>query len=297
MHIVVLSANKNIYSTKRLIEEGKARGHKIEVIRPTQCYMDVAQGAPMVYYKKRKLNKVDAVIPRIGASISSYGMAIVRQFEMMGIYCLNSSNAIGRSRDKLRSLQILSQKGLPLPKTSFANSTEQTEKLIELVGGAPNVVKLLEGSQGRGVVLAETQKAAESLIDAFRELNAHFLVQEFIKDANGSDIRLFVVGERVVGTMMRQAKEGEFRSNIHRGGVGINIKVTPEERKVAIAAAKAMRLNIAGVDIIRSGSGPKILEVNSSPGLEGIEGCTEKNIAGAIIRYVEQNYKKVKRDN
>lgn len=297
MHIVILSASKTLYSTKRLVEEAKARGHKIEVIRPTECYMDVESGAPMVYYKKRKLNKVDAVIPRIGASISSYGMAIVRQFEMMGIYCLNSSNAIGRSRDKLRSLQILSQKGLPLPRTSFANSTQMTEKLIELVGGAPNVVKLLEGSQGRGVVLAETQKASESLIDAFRELNAHFLVQEFIKDANGSDIRFFVVGDRVVGTMMRQAKEGEFRSNIHRGGVGVNVKVTPEERKVAIAAAKAMRLNMAGVDIIRSGSGPKILEVNSSPGLEGIEGCTDKNIAGPIIRYIENNYKKVKKDN
>jgi ribosomal protein S6--L-glutamate ligase len=259
--------------------------------------MDVSTGAPMVYYKKRKLDKFDIVIPRIGASISSYGMAIVRQFEMMGVYCLNSSNAIGRSRDKLRSLQILSQKGLPLPKTSFAKGTEQTEMLIELVGGAPNVVKLLEGSQGRGVVLAETQKASESLIDAFRELEANFLVQEFIKDANGSDIRCFVVGDKVVATMMRQAKEGEFRSNIHRGGVGIPIKITPEERKVAIGAAKAMRLNMAGVDIIRSGSGPKILEVNSSPGLEGIEGCTEKNIAIKIIEYVEENYTNVKKDN
>lgn len=296
MNILVLSVNKNLYSTKRLVEEAKNKGHKVEVIKPTDCYMDVSTGTPMVYYKKRKLNKFDAVIPRIGASITSYGMAIVRQFEMMGVYCVNSSNAIGRSRDKLRSLQILSQKGLPLPKTSFASSTQQTGMLINLVGGAPTVVKLLEGSQGRGVVLAETQKASESLIDAFRELQANFLVQEFIRDANGSDIRCFVVGDKVVATMMRQAKEGEFRSNIHRGGVGIPVKITSEERKVAVGAAKAMRLNVAGVDIIRSGSGPKILEVNSSPGLEGIEGCTEKNVAVKLIEYVEDNYTRVKKD-
>lgn len=296
MNILVLSVNKNLYSTKRLVEEAKNKGHKVEVIKPTDCYMDVSTGTPMVYYKKRKLNKFDAVIPRIGASITSYGMAIVRQFEMMGVYCVNSSNAIGRSRDKLRSLQILSQKGLPLPKTSFASSTQQTGMLINLVGGAPTVVKLLEGSQGRGVVLAETQKASESLIDAFRELQANFLVQEFIRDANGSDIRCFVVGDKIVATMMRQAKEGEFRSNIHRGGVGIPVKITSEERKVAVGAAKAMRLNVAGVDIIRSGSGPKILEVNSSPGLEGIEGCTEKNVAVKLIEYVEDNYTRVKKD-
>lgn len=296
MNILILSSNKNLYSSKRLVEEIKKKGHKVEVLKPTQCYMDLSTGAPMVYYKKRKLDKFDAVIPRIGASITSYGVAIVRQFEMMGVYCLNSSNAILRSRDKLRSLQILSQKNLPLPKTSFAKNTEQTDKLIELVGGAPNVVKLLEGSQGKGVVLAETKKAAESLIDAFRELEANFLVQEFIKDANGSDIRCFVVGDKVVATMMRQAKEGEFRSNIHRGAVGMPIKITPEERKIAVDAAKAMRLNMAGVDIIRSGSGPKILEVNSSPGLEGIEGCTEKNVAIKVVNYIEENYTKIKKD-
>ncbi|TNE99707.1 MAG: 30S ribosomal protein S6--L-glutamate ligase [Deltaproteobacteria bacterium] len=297
MNLLILSANPRLYSTKRMVEEAKNRGHKVEVVRPTRCFMDVQSGQPMVYIRKKKLDQIDAVIPRIGASISSYGMAIVRQFEMMGIYCLNSSNAIGRSRDKLRSLQILSQKGLPLPKTSFANSTEQTEKLIDLVGGAPTVVKLLEGSQGRGVVLAETKKASESLIDAFRELHANFLVQEFIKDANGSDIRCFVVGDKVVGSMMRQAKEGEFRSNIHRGGIGMPVKITAEERRVAVAAAKAMRLNMAGVDIIRSGSGPKILEVNSSPGLEGIENAIKKNIAGEVIRFVEKNYRHVKKDN
>ncbi len=297
MNILILSSNKHLYSTKRLVEEAKLRGHHVEVIRPDKCYMDVASGSPMVYYRKRKLDKVDIVIPRIGASVSAYGMAIVRQFEMMGVYCLNSSNAIGRSRDKLRSLQILSQKHLPLPKTGMANNTQQTESLIKLVGGAPMVVKLIEGSQGKGVILAETKKAAESLIDAFRILKANFLVQEFIKDANGADIRCFVVGGKVIGTMMRQAKEGEFRSNIHRGGVGTSVKITPEERKVAIAAAKAMKLNMAGVDIIRSGSGPKILEVNSSPGLEGIEGCTNKNIAVEIIDFVERNYTNVIKDN
>lgn len=296
MHILILSSNKTLYSTKRLVEEIKLKGHTVEVATPTQCYMDVSTGSPMVRINKRKLDKVDAVIPRIGASVSSYGLSIVRQFEMMGVYCLNSSNAIGRSRDKLRSLQILAQKALPLPKTSFANSTDQTDMLIKLVGGAPTVVKLIEGSQGRGVILAETHKASESLIDAFRELHANFLVQEFIKDANGSDIRCFVVGDKVVGTMMRQAKEGEFRSNIHRGGIGTPVKITPTERKIALAAAKAMKLNMAGVDIIRSGSGPKILEVNSSPGLEGIEGCTKKNIAVEIIQYIEDNYKKLKKD-
>ena len=297
MKIIILSENPKLYSSKRLIEEAKKKDISIEVIPPTRCFMDVSTGKPMVYYKKRKLDKVDAVIPRIGAGISSYGMAIVRQFEMMGVYCLNSSNAIGRSRDKLRSLQILGKRNLPLPKTSFAHSTEQTQHLIKLVGGSPTVVKLLEGSQGRGVVLAETQSASESLIDAFRELGANFLVQEFIKDAKGSDIRCFVIGDKVVGTMMRQAKEGEFRSNIHRGGVGIPVKITPEERKVAVAAAKAMRLNVAGVDIIRSESGPKILEVNSSPGLEGIEGCTNINIAEKVIDYIVQNYLKIKDDH
>ncbi len=296
MHIVILSLGRGLYSTKRLVEEGKARGHKIEVVHTTKCFMDISSGKPMVHYKKRKLSTVDAVIPRIGASITNYGKSIVRQFEMMGVYCLNSANSIGRSRDKLRSLQILSQKGLPLPKTSFANSTEQTDKLISLVGGAPLVVKLLQGSQGNGVVLAETHKAAESLIDAFRELKANFLVQQFIHDAQGADIRCFVVGDKVVAAMKRQAKEGEFRSNIHRGGEALKVKISPEERKIAVGAAKAMRLNVAGVDIVRSASGPRILEVNSSPGLEAIEGCTGVNVAGAIIRFIERNYPKVRKD-
>ncbi|MCB9061564.1 MAG: 30S ribosomal protein S6--L-glutamate ligase [Halobacteriovoraceae bacterium] len=296
MKILILSHNKTLYSTKRLVEEAKLLGHEVEVIDPTQCYMEVSTGAPMVYYKRRKLNNFDAILPRIGASITIYGVAIVRQFEMMGVYCANSSNAILRSRDKLRSLQILSQKNVPLPKSSFAKNTEQTDMLIKLVGGAPTVVKLLEGSQGRGVVLAETVKASESLIDAFRELNANFLVQEFIHDANGSDIRCFIVGDKVVTSMMRQAKEGEFRSNIHRGAKGLPVKISPLERKIAINAAKAMKLNVAGVDLIRSASGPKVLEVNSSPGLEGIEGATKKNVAHDVIKFIELNYKKIKKD-
>lgn len=297
MNIVLLTEFPKLYSSKRVIEEAKALGHKVEVIPPTRCYMDVSSDTPMVYYKNKKLDHFDAVIPRIGASINSYGLAVVRQFEMMGVYTLNSSNAIARCRDKLRSLQILGQKRLPMPKTGFATQTEQTSKLIDLVGGAPMVVKLLEGSQGKGVVLAETKSAAESLIDAFRELDANFLVQEFVEESNGADIRCFVIGDKVVGTMMRQAKEGEFRSNIHRGGTGSIVKISPEERKVAIAAAKAMKLNMAGVDLIRSSSGPKILEVNSSPGLEGIETCTEINIASKIIQYIETNYTKVKLDH
>lgn len=291
MKIIILSVNSKLYSTKRLVEEAKRAGHEVEVINPLKCFMDISSNKPMVHYQQRKLNKVDAIIPRIGAAISFYGMAIVRQFDMMGVYCLNDADAIGRSRDKLRSLQLLSKKGVALPKTSFANSTKQTQKLIKLVEGPPTVVKLLEGSQGRGVVLGETQKASESLIDVFRELKANFLVQEFIKDANGTDIRCFVVGDKVVASMMRVGAEGEFRSNIHRGGHGEKVKITPEERKLAVAAAKAMRLNVAGVDIIRSNSGPKVLEVNSSPGLEGIEGTTKINVAGKIISYIEENVK------
>lgn len=290
MKILVLSVNSKLYSTKRLVEEAKKRGHEVEAVNPLKCFMDISDNTPMVHYQKRKLVDIDVVIPRVGAGISFYGMAIVRQFEMMGINCLNTADAIGRSRDKLRSLQLLSKKGISLPKTSFANSTKQTTKLIKLVGGPPIVVKLLEGSQGRGVVLGETQKASESLIDVFRELEANFLVQEFIKDAAGSDIRCFVVGDKVVASMKRVGAKGDFRSNIHRGGHGENVKITPEERKLAVAAAKVMKLTVAGVDIVRSSSGPKVLEVNSSPGLEGIEGTTKKNIAGAIIEYIENNY-------
>lgn len=292
MNILILSVNKHLYSTKRLVEETLKAKHSVEVINPLMCFMDISTGQPMVHFKNRKLNSFDAVIPRVGASISFYGMAIVRQFEMMGVHCLNSADSIGRARDKLLSMQLLAQKGLPLPKTSFANSTEQTQKLIRLVGGAPAVVKLLEGSQGSGVVLGQTHNACESLIDAFRELKANFLVQEFIQDANGRDLRCIVMGDKVVASMMRVAKEGEFRSNIHRGGHGELVKITPLERKIAVAAAKTMKLNVAGVDIIRSANGPRILEVNSSPGLEGIESVTKKNIAGEIIKFIETQKEK-----
>ena len=296
MKILVLSSNHLLYSTKRLVEEISLAGHSVDVIDPCLCYMSVASGNPMVFFDSRALKDYDAIIPRVGAGASTFGMSVVRQFEMMGIYCLNSANSIGRSRDKLRSLQILSQKNIPLPKTGFASNTESTNGLMEVIDSAPAVVKLLEGSQGRGVVLAETKKSLESLIDAFRELNANFLVQDFIADANGSDIRCFVVGDKVVASMMRTARDGEFRSNIHRGGEGKVVEITALEQKIAISTAKAMKLNMAGVDIIRSKEGPRVLEVNSSPGLEGIEKCTKINIAKEIISYIEVSYKKIKKD-
>lgn len=290
MNLLILSMNKGNYSTKRLVEEATAQNIDHEVINPLHCFLDISSDNPMVYFKKRKLNRFNIVLPRIGASVNYYSVCILRQFEMMGIYCVNSADAIERSRNKLRSMQLLFKKKLPLPKSSFANSTEQTQKLIALVGGPPTVVKLLEGSQGRGVVLGETQKASECLIDAFRELDANFLVQEFIKEANGSDLRCFVVGDKVVAAMMRTAKEGEFRANIHRGGYASKVKITPEERRIAVAAAKALKLNIAGVDLIRTMHGPKILEVNSTPGLEGIEKATGLNVAKKIIEFALDSY-------
>ncbi len=288
MKIAILSRNSGLYSTKRLVEAGKARGHEIEVIDTLKCYMDITSTKPMVYYQNRALDDFDAIIPRIGASITFYGTAVIRQFEMMGVFSLNESVAIARARDKLRSLQLLSRKGLGLPVTGFAHSTKMTQELIKLVGGAPLVVKLLEGTQGKGVVLAETEAAAESVIDAFREMDANILVQEFIKEARGSDIRCFVVGDQVVASMMRTAKEGEFRSNLHRGGTAKIIKITPEEEKAALDATKALGLNLAGVDMLRSSRGPLIMEVNSSPGLNGIETATGKDVAGMIIEYLER---------
>lgn len=291
MKIVILSRNPNLYSTRRLVEEAKLLNHEIEVIDTLKCFMDITSAKPSILYQKRTLSNIDAIIPRIGASITFYGAAILRQFEMMGVYPLNESVAIGRSRDKLRSLQILSRKGLGLPRTSFAHSTKMTKNLIQLVGGAPLVVKLLEGTQGKGVVLAETNKAAESVIDAFRELHADFLVQEFVKEASGEDLRLFVIGDKVVASMKRKAKSGEFRSNLHRGGVAEKVKITKTERATAVKAAKAMGLGVAGVDLLRSSTGPKIMEVNSSPGLRGIEEVTGINVAKQIIEYIEKNAK------
>lgn len=289
MRIVILSRNRKLYSTRRLVEAGQSRGHEMRVIDPLKCYMDIASHRPGVYYKGEKLEGVDAVIPRIGASITFYGAAVLRQFEMIGAYPVNESVAITRSRDKLRSLQILARAGIGLPLTGFANSPDDTQDLIKLVGGAPLVVKLLQGTQGKGVVLAETDKAAESLIDAFRELDANFLVQEFITEAGGADIRCFVIGERVVAAMRRQARGGEFRSNLHRGGKASLVKLTPEERSTAVRAAGKMGLNVAGVDLLRSNHGPVVLEVNSSPGLEGIEHATGKEIADLIIQFIEKN--------
>jgi ribosomal protein S6--L-glutamate ligase len=291
MRIAILSRNPSLYSTSRLVEAGNQREHTVDVLNTLKCYMDIAAHRPNVHYRGKELERYDAVIPRIGASVTFYGAAVLRQFEMMGAYPLNESVAITRSRDKLRSLQILARAGIGLPLTGFANSPDDTRDLIKLVGGAPLVVKLLHGTQGKGVVLAETHKAAESLIDAFRNLDANFLVQEFIKEAGGSDIRCLVIGTKVVAAMKRQAKEGEFRSNLHRGGTASLIRLTPEERSTAVRAAKKMGLNVAGVDLLRSNHGPVVLEVNSSPGLEGIESATGRDVAGLIIQFIEKNAK------
>lgn len=289
MRIAILSRNRKLYSTQRLVEAAQKRGHSVSVYDTLKCYMDIATMRPSVKYNGKKLEDLDAVIPRIGASITMYGMAVIRQFEMMGVFQLNESVALGRSRDKLRALQLLAREGIGLPVTGFAHSVSDTQDLINMVGGAPLVVKLLEGSQGRGVVMAETLKAAESVIDAFRELNANFLVQEFIKEAGGADIRCFIVGDKVVASMMRQARDGEFRSNLHRGGTAKVVKLTPEERFTAVRAAKVMGLNVAGVDILRSNHGPLVMEVNSSPGLQGIETTTGKDVAGMIIEFIEKH--------
>lgn len=289
MKIAILSRNRRLYSTRRLVEACTKRGHEVRVIDILKCYIDIASDSPAIWYMGEQLEDFDAVIPRIGASVTHYGLAVIRQFEMMGVYCLTESIALGRSRDKLRALQLLSRKGIGLPKTSFAYNVHDAKELIKLVGGTPLVLKLCEGTQGRGIVLAETQKAAESVIEAFRELGAEFLVQEFIKEANGSDVRCFVIGDKVVAAMQRTAQEGEFRSNLHRGGSATVTKLTPTERRTAIKAAQTMGLQIAGVDLLRSSRGPLVMEVNSSPGLEGIEGATQKDIADAIVAFVEEN--------
>lgn len=291
MKILILSRNTKLFSTQRLVEAAKLRGHTVRVVDTLHCYMNISSLEPMVYYKGEKLDGFDAVIPRIGASITFYGAAVLRQFEMMGVYSVNESVAITRARDKLRSLQLMSRKGVGLPVTGFAHSPDDIEHMIRIVGGAPLVIKLLEGTQGIGVVLAETKKAAESVIEAFMGLPANIMVQEFIKEAGGSDIRCFVIGGKVVAAMRRTAKEGEFRSNLHRGGTAEVVKLTPEERATAIKAAKIIGLSVAGVDILRSNHGPVVMEVNSSPGLEGIEGATGKDIAGMIIQFMENNAK------
>ena len=272
MKIAILSRNKKLYSTARLKEAGEARGHEVDIIDTLHCYMDITSNRPVVRYKGNELPQYDAIIPRIGASISFYGTAVVRQFEMTGSFCVNESVAISRSRDKLRSTQLLSRKGIGLPRTGFANRPDNIKDLIKNVGGAPCVIKLLEGTQGIGVVLAETSKTAEAIVEAFMGLNADILIQEFIKEAGGADIRCFVVGDRVVAAMKRQGAEGEFRAT-------------------AVAAANIMGLNVCGVDLLRAERGPVVMEVNSSPGLEGIEAATKKDVADMIIQFIEKNAK------
>lgn len=291
MKIALLSRNKNLYSTRRLVEAAEERGHEIQVIDVLRAYMNIASHKPTIHYKGEALEGFDAVIPRIGASVTFYGAAVLRQFEMMGVYPLNESVAITRSRDKLRSLQLLARKGIGLPVTGFASKPDDVLDMIKMVGGAPLVVKLLEGTQGIGVVLAETQKAAESVIQGFMGVKANILVQEYIKESGGADIRCFVIGGKVVAAMQRSAAPGEFRSNLHRGGSAALIRITPEERSTAVRAAKIMGLNVAGVDLLRSNHGPVIMEVNSSPGLEGIEKVSDKDIAGKIIDYLETDAK------
>jgi len=291
MKICILSTSKTLYSTRRLAEAGEKAGHEVQVVNHKRCYMNIATHNPTIHYNGAALEGFDAVIPRIGASLTFYGTAVVRQFEMMGVYTLNESVAITRSRDKLRALQLLSRKGIGMPVSGVANSPGDTSDLLQLVKGTPVVIKLLEGTQGVGVVLAETRQAAESVIEAFRGLDANFMLQEFIAEAKGADIRCFVIGERVVAAMKRQGKEGEFRSNLHRGGSAELVKLTPEERSTAVRAAKIMGLSVAGVDLLRSNHGPVVMEVNSSPGLEGIEKATGKDVAGMIIKHIEKNAK------
>ena len=292
MKIAILATNPDLYSHKRLRDAGVDAGHDIEIINPLYCYMNVAASCPQIYYRGgQPLPHFDAVIPRIGASNTFYGTAVLRHLETMGIYTLNESIAIARSRDKFRSLQLLARKGIPMPLSGFAQSPDNTADLIRMVGGAPLVIKLLEGTQGKGVVLADSHQSAVSIINAFKEMHANILVQEFIQESCGTDIRCLVIGDKVVAAIKRQAKEGEFRANVHQGGRALKVKLSPQERTIAVAAAKAMGLKVAGVDLLRSNHGPLVLEINSSPGLEGIEKATQINIAGKIIQYIEKHAK------
>ena len=291
MKIAMLARNPSLYSHKRLVEAAEAKGHEIDIVNTTQCYVGITSHRPQLLYRGTALMGYDAVIPRIGASITFYGLAVLRQFEMMGVWPLNESVAIGRARDKLRSLQIMSRIGIGLPVTGFANSARQAEELIHMVGGPPVVIKLLEGTQGLGVVLGETMPSAKSVFEAFRGAKINILVQEFIKEAGGADIRAFVIGDRVVGAMKRQSAPDEFRSNLHRGGTAERTKITPEERSTAVRASKALGLNVAGVDMLRSNHGPVLMEVNSTPGLQGIEQATGIDIAERIITFLETHAK------
>lgn len=289
MKIALMCRNPDLYSHKRLYEAAQNRGHEIDVVNHIHCYINITSHRPSIWYHGKKLEGFDAVIPRIGASVTYFGAAVLRQFEVMGVYPVNESVAITRSRDKLRSLQLLARKGIGLPVTVFAHKTSNAEEVLDLIGGAPVVIKLLEGTQGIGVVLGETQKAAESIIQAFGGVNTNILVQEFVKEARGEDIRCLVVGDKVVASMIRRGKEGDFRSNLHRGGSAEAVKITPQERATAVSAANAMGLNVCGVDMLRSNHGPVVMEVNSSPGLEGLETATNIDVADRIIQFIEKN--------
>ena len=291
MKIVMMARNPNLYSHKRLQEAAEARGHEFDIVNTLQCYMNIASRRPEIFYNGQKLPKYDVVIPRIGASVTFYGLAVLRQFEMMGVYPVNESVAIGRSRDKLRSMQLLARDGIGLPVTTFAHDPKQTEEVLKLAGGAPLVVKLLEGTQGIGVVLADSDRSAKSVIEAFRGAGVNILVQEFIKEAGGTDIRALVVGGKVIAAMQRTGADDDFRSNLHRGGSAKAIRISPEERATAIRSAKTLGLNVCGVDMLRSNHGPVVMEVNSSPGLEGVEKATGIDVAGKIIEHIEARAK------
>ena len=289
MKIALLARSPHLYSHRRICEAARARGHDIEVLNTLRVSINITSRRPMLFYRKRRLEDFDAVIPRIGASITFYGLAVLRQFEVMGVYPLNESVAIGRSRDKLRCLQLLARRGIGLPVTAYTNDPKQAEDIIDLVGGAPVVIKLLEGTQGIGVVLGETVKSAKSVIEAFHGANVNILVQQFIKEAEAMDIRLLVMGDRVVAAMKRQGPAGEFRSNLHRGGLGEKVRITPPERTMAVRAARTLGLNVCGVDMLRAEGGPLVVEVNSSPGIEGLEKATGVDVAGLMIEFLERN--------
>ena len=291
MNIAILSRNKNLYSTNRLFNAGTKRGHRIDVIDYLRCYINIGENQTAIYYDGKKLGRYDAVLPRIGASQTSYGTAIVRQFEMIGDFVINKSDAIKSSRDKLRSLQVLAKHGIDMPITGYASHTMDIHDVIEKVGKTPLIMKLLQGTQGNGMVLAETMKAAESVMNAFKQVDADILIQEFIKESSGVDIRVIVVGKKVVAAMQRVAPEGDFRSNVHRGAATKHINLTPEEEEIAIKSTKILGLSVAGVDLMRSKRGPLVLEVNSSPGLQGIELLTGADVAGEIISFIESSLK------
>lgn len=294
MKIAILARNPNLYSHRRLVEAARERGHEVEIIDTLKVYMNICPNQPRIRYGGKELTGFDAVIPRIGASITFYGLAVLNQLEMMGVYPLNGSESIAKSRDKLRCLQLLAGAGIGLPVTGFAHATQFTDDLIQMVGGAPVVIKLLEGTQGIGVVLAETHRSAKSMIEAFRGMDANILVQEYIQEAKSADIRCLVVGERVVASMMRQGNGEDFRSNLHRGGQALPIRITPQERQTAVRAARLMGLNVAGVDLLRSNRGPLVMEINSSPGLEGVEKATGIDVAGKIIQFLEHKLRPVR---